>query len=132
MRNKDRIINVPTNEEECPADALMSDFRRKVKKAPKKSYSKNVSISGTSVKFWQDHADIVNENEDYITFYWDEIKEEDLPPLKIKVRKGKDKCTLLYLKEYGKEEKLLIKGKPRKGKNKGGKIFLDKEDGEVR
>lgn len=127
MSNKNREINVSPDENTCPGDVLMADFRRKVKNAPKNSYSKRITISETSVKFWQEHADIIEENDDNITFYWDEIQEQELPPLKIKVRRGNGNYTLSYLKEYG-EDELLIKGKQRKGKNKNGKIFLNKEE----
>lgn len=129
MKNSDYEVKASSDENDCSADRLMADFRKKVKNGNKKSYARHVDISETSINFWREHADIIEENDDSITFYWEEIEEEKLPPLKIKIRKVKGNYMLSYLKEYG-EDKLLIKGKQRKGKNRSGKIFLNKEKNE--
>lgn len=129
MKNSDYEVKASADENDCSADRLMADFRKKVKSGNKKSYARHVDISETSINFWREHADIIEENEDNITFYWEEIEEEELPPLKIKIRKVKGDYMLSYLKEYG-EDKLLIRGKQRKGKNRRGKIFLNKEENE--
>lgn len=126
MSNQIRKIKTPANEESCPADALMCDFRRKLQEKSISDYAKHTDISQSSIKYWMDHADLVIEENDSIIFSWDEILDKNLPPLKIKVKKGVKGYSLIYLKEYG-EDHLLIQGKNRKGKNKNGINYLDKE-----
>lgn len=124
MSNKTDIINVEYGEDNCPADALMNDFRTRSNNI--KEYSKNVEFSKECIEFFKKMADIVEENEDNICFKWDEVIEKDLLPLIVKIRKIGGKYMLQYLKELG-EEQTLIKGKQRKGKNKNGKIEVIKE-----
>lgn len=125
MRNKEqRIIEVNSGEENCPADALMKDFRNRAKNS---KYPKNVEFSSSCVDFFKRMADIFDETEDNITFKWDEIPEEELPPLIVKLRKKDGRYILQYLKEVG-DETILIKGKQRKGKNKNGKIMIIKKN----
>lgn len=126
MKNKQvKIIKASSEEEVCPADMLMHDFRKNIKNAVSK-YANHIEISSSSIKYWKKHANIVLENEKNIIFSWEGIPEEQLPPLKIKVSKNQNGYTLVYLKEYG-NDKLLIQGKQRKGKNENGIIYLDKE-----
>ena len=129
MKKDDYEVKASADENDCPADRLMADFRKKVRSGNKKVYARHFDISEKSISFWRNHADIIEENADNITFYWEEIEEEDLPPLKIKIRKVKGEYLLSYLREYG-EDKLLIRGKQRKGKNRSGKLFLNKEEKE--
>ncbi len=124
MSNKTNIINVEYGKDNCPADALMNDFRTRANNI--KEYSKNIEFSKECIEFFKKMADIVEEGEDNICFKWDEVLDEDLPPLIVKIRKSNDKYILQYLKELG-EEQTLIKGKQRKGKNKNGKIEVIKE-----
>ena len=128
MANSNRIIDVESGDENCPADALMIDFRKKANLG-KETYSKNIEFSETCIDFFRKMADIVEEYEKNIKFRWYEIEEEELPPLIVKIRKNKGRYYLQYLKELG-EEKTLIKGKQRKGKNKNGKILIEKEEEE--
>ena len=123
--NTRKIVTAPAGNDDCPADALMSDFRKKIN-ASRNDYSKNIEISDSAIGFWKDHADYIIKNAGSVEFIWDEIEEEQLPPLKIKVVRKYDKWYLSYLKEYG-EETTLIQGKRRKGRNKEGSVFLDKE-----
>lgn len=125
MQNKKSIINVKSGNENCPSDELMNHFRKRVKKNIK--YPKNIEFSKPSIDFFRKHADIIEESETYIKFKWNEIPQEELPPLIVKIRKDKTKYYLQYLKELG-EEKTIIKGKQRKGKNKYGKIKINKMD----
>lgn len=124
MKNITEIINVEYGEDNCPADALMSDFRKIAKETF--DYQKNIEFSKNCIRFFKRMADIVEENYNNIIFAWDAIPESDLPPLIVKIRKEKGKYKLLYLKELG-EEKTIIKGKQRKGKNKSGKLKIEKE-----
>lgn len=124
MRNKIDIINVKYGDDNCPADALMNDFRKRVKE--KNNYQKNIEFSEDCIEFFKKMANIIEESNDNIKFRWDAILEEELPPLIVKIRKDKGKYKLQYLKELG-EEKTIIKGKQRKGKNKNGKIEIEKE-----
>jgi len=126
MRNKNEFIDVAPDEDSCPADALMSDFRKKIKEAKDRDYQKNIEFSGGCVNFFRDMADIVEESEKYIEFNWYDIPEEELPPLTVKIRKNNGKFYLQYLKEHG-EEELVIKGKQRKGKNRNGKMQVRKD-----
>ncbi len=129
MRNKNqKIIEVSSGEENCPADALMKDFRNRAKDS---KYPKNVEFSNSCVDFFKQMADVFEETEDNIIFKWDDIPEEDLPPLIVKLRKKDGKFLLQYLKALG-DETTLIKGKQRKGKNKNGKIKIIKESMEER
>ena len=126
-----KLINniiVDSTEENCPADALLYDFRKHLKEKKQVSkYPKKIEIGQNVIKYWKAHADYYEENDNNIVFLWDSIPEEDLPPLKIKIFKEKDKWLLLYLKEYG-DDRILIQGKQRKGKNNNGSIKLDKEE----
>ena len=123
--NQIEKILTPANEKACPADSLMYDFRKKLKNSVS-NYANHIEISNSSIKYWKEHADDIIENNDNIIFGWREIPEEQLPPLKIKVKKNEKGYTLMYLKEYG-NDKLLMQGKQRKGKNKHGIILLEKE-----
>ena len=123
-KGKQRIINVDYGEDNCPNDALMRDFRSRAKSA---KYYKNVEFSQSCVDFFKQMADICEETEDNIIFKWDEVVEEELPPLIVKLRKKEGKYLLQYLKELG-EEITLIKGKQRKGKNKNGQLKIEKEN----
>ncbi len=125
MKNKSEKINVEYGDENCPADALMSDFRKRAKGII--NYPQNIEFSARSIEFFRKNADIVEENEGHIKFRWYEVPEEELPPLIVKIRKDKGKYYLQYLKELG-EEKTIIKGKQRKGKNRYGKMQIDKEE----
>ncbi len=125
--NDFKYILVPPGDDNCPADALMLDFRKSVyQKSPTVNYPKNIAISDSTIKYWKDHADYYEESSDNIIFMWHEIPKENLPPLVIKLFKKSNKWRLLYLKEFG-EDHLLIKGKQRKGSNKYGSIVLEKE-----
>ncbi len=124
MKNKTYIVEVEYGKDNCPADALMYDFRKRANNT--KDYEKNIEFSKECIEFFKTMADIIEESEDNICFKWDEVIEKDLPPLIVKVRKLNGKYILQYLKELG-EEEILIKGKQRKGKNKNGKIKVIKE-----
>ncbi len=126
MKNQNKIINTISDDSFCPADNLMSDFRRVISETPKQKYPKHIDVSVNTIKYWKKHADIVIESKDIITFMWDEIVDEQLPPLKIKAKKNLNKYSIMYLKEYG-DDKLSIICKQRKGKNKNGTIYLEKE-----
>ncbi|MCI8778101.1 MAG: hypothetical protein HFI87_03025 [Bacilli bacterium] len=126
MKNQNRIINTLPGNDFCPADNLMNDFRKVISETTGKKYPKHIAISVNTIEYWKKHADEVIESEDIITFMWDEIVEEQLPPLKIKVKNNLSKYSIIYLKEYG-TDKLLITCKSRKGKNKNGTIYLEKE-----
>lgn len=123
MRNKKELIDVESGDENCPADALMRDFRKRAKNTSE--YPKNIEFSKNCIDFFREHADIVEETEKNIKFSWYEVSEEELPPLIVKIMKSRERYYLQYLKELG-EEKTIIKGKQRKGKNKNGKIEIDK------
>lgn len=125
--NNRKDLTTPANEILCPADTLMHDFRKEIRKKPISKYSKHINISKSCINYWKKHADIVLDNFDSITFIWKEMPEEDLPPLKIKVKNNNGNYSLMYLKEYG-EEKLLIQCTNHKGKNKNGIIYLDKKN----
>lgn len=125
MRNKKEFIDVEPDEDNCPADALMANFRRKIKKASEKDYQKNVEFTAGCINFFKDMADVTEESDKYIEFNWADVPDKDLPPLTVKIRKNNGKFYLQYLKEHG-EEELVIKGKQRKGKNKNGKIQVRK------
>lgn len=112
---KTRIIYVEAGSE-CPADVLLADFRKVMTEAT--DYAKNIEFSESSVQFFRERADIVEETEDNIRLFWDVMPELDLPPLEVKIRKKNGKYSLSYLNEYG-DEKTSIKGKTGKGKNKG-------------
>lgn len=124
--NTIKRVAAPAGADDCPADALMSDFRKNLNKA-NGDYSKNIEVSDSSITFWKEHADYIIKHGSSVIFQWDAIEEEDLPPLKIKVARKGDKWVLSYLKEYG-EETTLIQGKRRKGKNTSGFIYLDKDE----
>ena len=125
-----KIINVKEGEENCPADALMKDFRTRC--IGNNKYPKNIEFSESCINFFREMADIVEETENNIIFKWNEIKEEeDLPPLIVKIRISNGKYYLQFLKELG-EEKTIISAKQRKGKNKKGKIYLNKGEGSER
>ena len=120
------VINVPPNDD-CPADVLMNDFRKKIPMLV--NYPKNIEFSNTSVDFFKKKADEVLESENNIQFYWYDIPEKDLPPLTVNLRKSNGKYYLQYLKEYGEffgRENTVIDGKQRKGKNKFEKIQVNK------
>lgn len=117
MRNKKEFIDVAPDDENCPADALMANFRKKIKEAKEKDYQKNIEFSNGCVNFFKDMADVVEESDKYIEFNWEDVPNKDLPSLTVKIRKSNGKFYLQYLKEHG-EEELVIKGKQRKGKNK--------------
>lgn len=123
------IINVAPGKEDCPADALMTDFRKRAN-GNREEYSRNIEFSESCIEFFREMADIVEESEKNIQFRWYEIEDENLPPLIVKIRKSEGKYYLQYLKELG-EEKTVIQGKQRKGKNKNGSISI-KKDGEER
>lgn len=125
MRNKKEFIDVAPDDENCPADALMANFRKKIKEANEKDYQKNIEFSNGCVNFFKDMADVVEESDKYIEFNWEDVPDKDLPYLTVKIRKSNGKFYLQYLKEHG-EEELVIKGKQRKGKNKNGKIQVRK------
>lgn len=125
MRNKKEFIDVAPDDENCPADALMANFRKKIKEAKEKDYQKNIEFSNGCVNFFKDMADVVEESDKYIEFNWEDVPDKDLPSLTVKIRKSNGKFYLQYLKEHG-EEELVIKGKQRKGKNKNGKIQVRK------
>ena len=125
MRNKKEFIDVAPDDENCPADALMANFRKKIKEAKEKDYQKNIEFSNGCVNFFKDMADVVEESDKYIEFNWEDVPNKDLPSLTVKIRKSNGKFYLQYLKEHG-EEELVIKGKQRKGKNKNGKIQVRK------
>lgn len=122
MKNKKIFVN--PGENNCPADALMSDFRKNASS----NYPKNTIFSQSGIEFFKKMANqyIVAENGNELTFYWKAIPEEKLPPLKVKIRRFKGKYFLNYLKEYGKKEKTLIRGKRRKGKYKNGTVEIIK------
>lgn len=90
---KDKLIDIQETEA-CPGDELMKLYRRNPEEL-----RKNVFFSKTSIKFFKSMADIVVEDKRMITFFWNSIPEEELPSLKIKVQKEKEKYRLLYLKE---------------------------------
>lgn len=90
---KDKLIDIQETEA-CPGDELMKLYRRNPEEL-----RKNVFFSKTSIKFFKSMADIVVEDKRIITFFWNSIPEEELPSLKIKVQKEKEKYRLLYLKE---------------------------------
>jgi hypothetical protein len=90
---KDKLIDIQEMEA-CPGDELMKLYRRNPEEL-----RKNVFFSKTSIKFFKSMADIVVEDKRIITFFWNSIPEEELPSLKIKVQKEKEKYRLLYLKE---------------------------------
>ena len=89
---KDKLIDIQEMEA-CPGDKLMKLYRRNPEEL-----RKNVFFSKTSIKFFKSMADIVVEDKRMITFFWNSIPEEELPSLKIKVLKEKEKYRLLYLK----------------------------------
>lgn len=124
MSNKTNIINVEYGENNCPADALMYDFRTRANNI--RDYAKDIEFSKECIEFFKTMSDIVEESDDNICFKWNEVIEKDLPPLIVKIRKVNGKYILQYLKELGKKE-TLIKGKQRKGRNKNGKIEVIKE-----
>ena len=127
MKEVKRIIT-PPGDEDCPADVLMLDFRKYLQnKLNSANYPKNIEIKGTVIKYLKEHADYYNESDNNIIFMWDDIPEEELPPLAIKLYKKNNKWYLLYLKEQG-EDLLLIQGKQRKGMNKHGVIVVEKEE----
>lgn len=127
MNNKKfNIIDVEYGENNCPADALMNNFRTRAHDML--NYLKNIEFSKRCVDFFRDMADIIEESDDNICFKWYEVKEKELPPLTVKLRKANGKYILQFLKEIG-EEVTLIKGKQRKGKNKNGKINIEKQTG---
>ena len=126
MKDIKNII-APNGDAFCPADELIEDYRLG---ANGFKYSKHIIISKATIDYWKKHADIVEKNERHIIFFWDEIIDEELPPLKIKVVKKNGQYVLMYLKEYG-PDKLLISGKGRKGHNKDGNIYLDKEGDDI-
>ncbi len=130
MKNRNETLYVKPGEDNCPADALMMDFRKKINNT--KKYSNNIEFSKNSVEFFRTMANIIEESEENIKFYWHEVLEENLPPLIVKLRKSKERYYLQYLKELGKEEKTIIKGKQRKGKNKNGKLQINKDVEEER
>lgn len=130
MKNRNEILYVKPDADNCPADALMMDFRKKINNTTK--YSKNIEFSKNSVEFFRTMANIIEESEENIKFYWHEVIEKNLPPLIVKLRKSKERYYLQYLKELGKEEKTTIKGKQRKGKNKNGKLQINKDIEEER
>jgi len=123
-------IVVPPNENECPADALMKQFREELKKRKNKdSFSKNIELTDICIRYWKINCDIKEISEDgrSITFWWDEVPEKKLPPLQIKVRKEKGKYQLVYLKEFG-EDRSKIAGIVRgHGRMTEGTITLDKQ-----
>ena len=90
---KDKLIDIQEMEA-CPGDKLMKLYGRNPEEL-----RKNVFFSKTSIKFFKSMADIVVEDKRMITFFWNSIPEEELPSLKIKVQKEKEKYRLLYLKE---------------------------------
>ena len=51
MRNKKEFIDVAPDDENCPADALMANFRKKIKEAKEKDYQKNIEFSNGCVNF---------------------------------------------------------------------------------
>jgi len=122
---KDIELKVLSGEESCPADALMTDFRKRAKDA--KNYPHNIEFSSRSIEFFRQMADTVEESEKNIKFQWDAIPEEELPPLIVKIRINKGRYYLQYLKEIG-EDVTLIQCKARKGKNKNGKMKIIKEN----
>ena len=125
MRNKKEFIDVAPDDENCPADALMANFRKKIKEAKEKDYQKNIEFSNGCVNFFKDMADVVEESDKYIEFNWEDVPNKDLPSLTVKIRKSNGKFYLQYLKEHG-EEEIVINGKQRKGKKKNGKIQVRK------
>ena len=125
MKNNTELISVKYGYENCPADALMNNFRKKVNK--KSSYPQNIQFSKNIIDFFREMANIVEESENHIKFRWYEDPVDKLPPLIVKIRKSNGKYYLQYLKELG-TDKLIIKGKQRKGKNKNGKIKMYKEE----
>ncbi len=125
---KDKKIVVPSGDNDCPADALMLDFRKNLEKEFGEKYPQNIEVTPNTLEFWKEHADIVKDGENNKTFQWYEIPEEELPPLKISVfKENNGNWRVSYLKEYG-EDQLLIQGKQGKGSNKNGRIILDKYD----
>lgn len=90
---KDKLIDIQETEA-CPGDELMRLYRKNPEEL-----RKNVFFSKTSINFFKSMADIVQEDKRIITFFWNSIPEEELPSLKIKVQREKEKYRLLYLKE---------------------------------
>lgn len=90
---KNKLIDIQ-EAEACPGDELMKRYRRNPEEL-----RKNVFFSKTSIKFFKNMADVVEEDKRIITFFWDAIPEENLPSLKIKVQREREKYRLLYLKE---------------------------------
>ena len=125
-----RVIYVGAEDNECPADALLTDFRRIISEV---KYAKNIEFSKSCIDFFRDHADIVEETEDNIHFRWDEIPEEELPPLEVKIRVKDGRFALQYLIEHG-EEPTQIKGKAGKGKNRESneKIIIVKREAKTK
>lgn len=111
-------------EDNCPADAVIYDFRIRAHKMV--DYPKNIEFSKESIDFFRKMADIVEESENNICFKWYEVPEQDLLPLIVKLRKSKGKFLMQYIKEIG-EKGVEIKGKQRKGKNINGKIKVIKQ-----
>ena len=99
MRNKKEFIDVAPDDENCPADALMANFRKKIKEAKEKDYQKNIEFSNGCVNFFKDMADVVEESDKYIEFNWEDVPNKDLPSLTVKIRKSNGKFYLQYLKE---------------------------------
>lgn len=127
MDNKKSVIALP-GEEFCPADELMMNYRRYLHEESKaNNYPKHIEVKNEAIKYWIKNADYYEKSDNNMLFMWDDIPEEELPPLKIKLYKQNEKWFLLYLKEYG-EDNLLIQGKQRKGKNKYGSMYLDKKE----
>lgn len=126
---KTRVIYVGSGDDDCPADALMSDFRRTL---TENKYARNIEFSKSCIEFFREHADIVEEGDTDICFKWYAVPEEGLPPLKVKIAIRDGKYLLSYLKEYG-EEPTKIQGKTRKGLNqKGGeRILIIKKEKEI-
>ena len=121
-----RVIYVGSGDDNCPADALMADFRKALSE---NKYAKNIEFSERCIQFFREHADIVEEEKTDICFMWYAVPEEELPPLKVKIAIRNSKYLLSYLIEYG-EEQTKIQAKTRKGLNqKGGKrILIVKEE----
>ena len=95
MENSKRIIHIEAGDDNCPADALMIDFRKRAN-AGSKEYSRNIEFSETCIDFFRKMADIVEEHEKNIKFKWYEIEDEELPPLIVKIRKDKGKYCKIY------------------------------------
>ena len=94
--NQEKKEKVPEGEENCPADVLMKLFRQEIRQV---KFPRNIEFNENTIEFLKEQADGIEEGEEHIKFQWDEIAEENLPPLIVKVKKESSIYRLVYLKE---------------------------------